>query len=206
MSFSLFSRLALLLIIFSLCSNGTDAQSREDLQDIVPAFPTSLAAGSSRTTFRQILLDAFRQLLAAPMKIMKTLIREVRNFFRGHNLTEFYDVKVLKHILSRAPKRLLAYYDALVGLEHNCLQRTVCDVAEYTSHRVPKWVGQIAFIYFNTFAQQRPYYEVIVQGLTVRNCAALYTECDPEMFIERLRNNVVNATEPFPIDLASNEI
>ena len=135
------------------------------------------------------------------MKLAKMFIQELNQMFKNRDFRELLDIQLIKQIFSKAPKRLLGYYDTLISIESQCLKRTVCDVAAFTSTRIPKWFEQILVIYFTTFSEEKPYYKVVFHGLSVKDCALVYPDCNPEEFLERLRSNitqtVVTTVAPF---------
>lgn len=153
---------------------------------------TALAPVGSTSvgTLRKILIPAIQSLIGAPLRLFRQLIAEIGNFLRSHNFRELYDIKFLQSMFSRLPNRLFTYWDTLMSMEQQCIHRTLCDLADYTSGQIPKWAEQIALVYLNAFSHSNQYYQVIVHGLTAHKCAIMYDECDPDQFLNRIRTNV----------------
>ncbi|KAI2803327.1 hypothetical protein BLOT_007454 [Blomia tropicalis] len=157
---------------------------------------TSLATTSSSSSFgslRRILLPAFQSIVSSPFRILRQLLNEVFHFMQNHHIWELYDVRFLQQIASRIPDRTFVYWNTLMEVEAKCVQRTICDLSEFTSHHIPKWAEQISLIYLNTFVERYPTYQVIIHGLTTRQCRKFYADCDPDSFITRLKGNVTES-------------
>lgn len=158
---------------------------------------TALSVSSQANIVQQVLIPAIRTLVAAPLRILHQLYLEVRDFLATHNFRQMFDVGMINQMMTIVPKRITEYWTTFREVETACVRRTLCDLADHTSTRVPHWFNQILTIYFTTFSQNSQYYQAVLNGLVSHNCPAVYPDCDPSAFMNRLSGNVgqsVNAT------------
>ena len=144
-------------------------------------------------SLRKILLPALKSLVGAPIKLISRLAMEVMNFIRSHSLRELYDTKLLQKLVIQLPDQLSTYWKMLAEMESQCMSRTICDLSDYTSRRLPKWVEQIWLIYLNAFAFENSYYTVAINGITTHKCSLIYSECDADQFIARIQANITQS-------------
>lgn len=171
---------------------------------------TALATSSSSSamvTLSNLVLPTIRAIIQAPVKMLQELMMEFREFMSTHNFSEMLDTTFIRALLQRLPERIGKYWVSFLELESECIQRTLCDLADFTTHHVPQWVRQIMLIYFTTF-NQNIYFEAINNGLIAHNCQAKFTQCDPNSFLSRISNNMSQSlhTTVEPIRVAFNEL
>lgn len=167
---------------------------------------TTASSSNAMITLSNLILPTIRAIIQAPVRLIQELISEIRLFLSSHNFTEMLDAKFLRTLLQRLPERIGHYWLTFVEMENECIQRTLCDVADFTTHHVPHWVKQILLIYFTTF-NQNVYFEAINNGLIAHNCQAKFSQCDPNSFLSRLSNNMSQSihTTVEPIRVAFSE-
>lgn len=193
---SIASGLVLSYLYFSLLLIPSAEATITIRQAPTPSATTGAAAASTalsipgQTNIMQVLLPAARTLIAAPLKIMHQLYLEIRAFLATHNFRQMFDVGVINQLVTVVPKRIQEYWVAFHEVETACVRRTLCDLADHTSKRVPHWFNQILTIYFTTFSQNSQYYQAVLNGLVSHNCPAVYPDCDPSAFMNRLTGNV----------------
>ena len=159
---------------------------------------TSLALatpGHSGPSASEILLPAMRTLVGGPLRLLRQLAAELATFLRAHRPLplQLYDHRFWGSVATALPARASAYWSALVSMESSCARRTVCDLAELASRRLPKWAQQAVLFYLNAFAETNEYYGVAIAGLTLKNCRASFEDCDVDRFFARLQGNVTEA-------------
>lgn len=164
---------------------------------VVPAPPpaassTSLAL-STGPTASQILLPAMQALVGGPLRLLRQLASELVTFLRAHRPAQLSDLRFWQSVAVQLPSRASTYWHALVSMESQCAQRTVCDLAELASRRLPKWAQQGVLFYLNAFSETNDYYRVAISGLTMKRCATDFADCDVERFFGRLQGNVTEA-------------
>src|SRR5699024_4692026 len=99
---------------------------------------------------------------------------------------DLFDVTFLRQSLQRLPARLLDYWTTFTDMEFECIRRTLCDLADFTTRHVPQWFNQILVIYFNTFSANNDYYQAVTNGLVTHTCPLIYNRCDPKSFMDRI--------------------
>ncbi len=158
---------------------------------------TSLALatpGHSGPTASEILLPAMRTLVGGPLRLLRQLAAELVAFLRAHRPLplQLYDHRFWGSVATALPARASAYWSALVSMESSCARRTVCDLAELASRRLPKWAQQAVLFYLNAFAETNEFYGVAISGLTLKNCRS-FEDCDADRLFARLQGNVTEA-------------
>ncbi len=157
---------------------------------------TSLALatpGHSGPSASEILLPAMRTLVGGPLRLLRQLAAELATFLRAHRLPmQLYDHRFWQQVATALPARASAYWSALVSMESSCARRTVCDLAELASRRLPKWAQQAVLFYLNAFAETNEFYGVAISGLTLKNCRS-FEDCDADRLFARLQGNVTEA-------------
>lgn len=192
------------IIVTSLLLTGTEATRRQKRQtETAVAVPNS----SAMVALTNLVMPTIRALVQAPVKMIQELIIEIREFLSTHNFSEMLDTTFIRSIVQRLPERAGRYWMSFLELESECIQRTLCDVADFTTHQVPQWVKQILLVYFTTF-NENIYFEAINNGLIAHNCQAKFSQCDPNSFLSKLSNNVSDSihTTVSPIKDALNDL
>ncbi|KAI7692661.1 hypothetical protein SSS_06356, partial [Sarcoptes scabiei] len=158
-------------------------------------------------TFTNIVLPTIRAIIQTPIKLLHQLFLELRHFLNSRNLSDLMDTKFIGSLAERIPDRARHYWFSFVELESECIQRTLCDMADFTAHHLPHWGKQIMLIYFTTFTPNK-YFEAINNGLIAHNCQAKFTQCDPNSFLSRISNNMTQSIHSTvsPIRVAFNEL
>ncbi|KAH9426821.1 hypothetical protein DERP_002921 [Dermatophagoides pteronyssinus] len=202
-----------LITTLILLPSNAEAASSQRYRRQTDSSSTALATSSSSSTsnamitLTNIILPTMRAIIQAPIRLLQELIVEIRLFLSSHNFSEMLDAKFLRTLLQRLPERIGHYWLTFVEMENECIQRTLCDVADFTTHHVPHWFKQIMLVYFTTF-NQNVYFEAINNGLIAHNCQAKFSQCDPNSFLSRLSNNMSQSihTTVEPIRVAFSEL
>ena len=151
------------LIGSTLAASSNNRDSRQQPGQVSTSTSMVASGTAALQTLPKILLPAMRSLVGAPLRLFRQLLVEVIAFLRGHRFYEIYDLRFWQKIAARLPDRATTYWHTLVSRESQCVQRSVCEGAELSSRRTPKWFQQIALIYLNTFSEVHPYYSVAIQ-------------------------------------------
>lgn len=178
---------------------GTSAARGPSSRQAVSSPSSTALAPLEPSTFLQafprFLLSASQSLVGSPLRLLRQLLAELVTFLRSHRFMEIYNINFWRTVAARLPARVSTYWSTLIAMESQCAQRTICDLANLASTRLPKWSQQIALVYLNTFAETHPYYTVAIHGLTAQTCSPLYAECDADAFLARVRGNVSESIE-----------
>lgn len=166
-------------------------------QSAAAATGTALSTKTSTGLMQSVVLPALRTMVHTPIKMIQQFLTDLRALIQNHSMGDVFDVRLVNQLVTKLPLRLTAYWQTFQTVEMECITRTLCDLSEYTSPRIPSWLHQILVIYFTTFSQGNVYYQSLANGMINHNCAAFYAECDPSSFFTRISSNVtasVNST------------
>ena len=151
-------------------------------------------------SLRKIILHAFRSVMGAPVQLIRRLAIEIINLIHSHTFRDTLSANNFQQLTAQLPDRLFTYWKVFTEMESQCMNRTICDLSDYTARRLPKWAEQMWLIYLNVFASENSFYTVAINGITTHQCAIMYPECDAEKFLTRIQTNV---TESFFSTIAS---
>jgi len=130
-----------------------------------------------QSTLNTDLYPTLHRALMAPFTLLAHVFRDVMKFYEHKSLTQLFSFSSIRSAVMSSPQQLSHYWGRLMDMEVQCMYRTICDLADFMSGRIPFWAQQLTGVYFTSNSATSPYYRAVANGMINHNCADYYGQC-----------------------------
>jgi len=158
-------------------SEDMEPLSATELPELLATQAMTYVDSGLKITLNTDLYPTLHRALWAPFSLLAHVFRDVMKFYEHKSLTQFFSLSSLRSAVMSTPQQLSHYWARLMAMEEQCMYRTICDLADFMSGRLPFWAQQLTGVYFTSNSATSPYYRAVANGMINHNCADYYSQC-----------------------------